>query len=239
MTGYEQTTLKRQAAQAAVRYIEPGMVVGLGHGSTAYQAILLLAERLKAGGLRGIRAVPCSRKVEGIAKSLGIPLTTLEEHPVIDLTIDGADEVSPTLQLIPGGGGALFREKIVAQASRRELIIIDASKLVPVLGTHTPLPVEVAPFGWRSQAAYLESLGARYTLRTEPDDALFRTDQGNYILDCDFGPLEEPESLALRLQARTGIIAHGLFLPPPTAVIAAGAEGVRELRPGARPMPFK
>ncbi|MHB9024219.1 MAG: ribose-5-phosphate isomerase RpiA [Armatimonadota bacterium] len=226
----ESTSLKRQAAQAAMGYIASGMVVGLGHGSTAYEAILLLSGLLRAGALHDVRGVPCSRKVEGIAKSLGIPLTTLEAHPEIDLTIDGADEVSPSLQLIKGGGGALFREKIVAQASRRVYIIVDASKLVPVLGTQTPLPVEVAQFGWRSQAAWLASLGIQNTLRTEPDDTPYRTDGGNYILDCNIGPIENPEGLASVLQARAGIVAHGLFLTPPTAVIVAGAGGVKELK---------
>lgn len=149
---------------------------------------------------------------------------------MIDLTFDGADEVDPALNLIKGGGGALLREKIVAQASRREIIIVDESKLSPTLGTHWAVPVEVIPFGWRSQAAYLESLGAQVLLRPGDDGTPFKTDQSNLILDCDFGPISDPVSLGARMDARTGIVAHGLFLELATDVIVAGALGVRHLR---------
>lgn len=218
--------LKRQAAAAAVELVESGMVIGLGAGSTALKALELLAERLRQGELRDIRGVPCSEQVAADARRLGIPLTTLEEHPVLDLTIDGADEVDPRARLIKGGGGALLREKIVAQASRREVIIVDEGKLSPVLGTRWPLPVEVIPFGWRTHLPFLEELGATPTLRTLADGTPFVTDQGNYILDCAFGPMRNPEALAQALKRRAGIVEHGLFLDLVTDLIVAGQHGV-------------
>jgi ribose 5-phosphate isomerase A len=226
--------LKRQAAWRAVEFVEPGMVVGLGHGSTALYAVQRIAQLLGAGRLPDIRGVPCSLQVEEEARRLGIPLTTLEEHPVIDLTIDGADEVDPNLDLIKGGGGALLREKIVAQASRREIIVVDGSKLSPALGTNWPVPVEVVPFGWRSHMAYLESLGARVSLRQNSDGRLFETDHGNLILDCIFGPISEPRRLAARLKERTGIVEHGLFLGLATDVIVGGSQGIKHLKRGER-----
>ncbi|RMF38338.1 MAG: ribose-5-phosphate isomerase RpiA [Chloroflexi bacterium] len=222
--------LKRQAAERAVEFVESGMVVGLGHGSTTAFALRRLARLLQDGQLHDILGVPCSSHTEAEARRLGIPLTTLEEHPVVDLTIDGADEVDPALNLIKGGGGALLREKIVAQASRREIIVVDETKLSPALGTRWAVPVEVIPFGWRSQAAYLESLGAEVVLRRREDGTPFRTDQGNLILDCRFGPLPDPAPLAAQIKARTGIVEHGLFLGLATDVIVAGREGVRHLR---------
>ena len=221
---------KQQAAEEAIVFIESGMVVGLGHGSTAIFAMRRIAEFLKSGQLKAILGVPCSHLVEQEARQLGIPLTTLEEHPTIDATIDGADEVDPQLDLIKGAGGALLREKIVAQASCREIIVIDESKMVPVLGTRKALPVEVCTFGWRTQAEYLQSLGARVEVRTRGDGSFFPTDQGNLILDCVFGPINQPAALAAQLSARAGIVGHGLFLGLATDVICAGAGGVRHLR---------
>jgi ribose 5-phosphate isomerase A len=180
--------------------------------------------------LKMILGVPCSHLVEQEARQLGIPLTTLEEHPTIDVTIDGADEVDPQLDLIKGAGGALLREKIVAQASCREIIVIDESKLVPVLGARRALPVEVCPFGWRTQTEYLQSIGASVEVRREGDGSFLPTDQGNLILDCAFGPINQPVALATQLDARAGIVGHGLFLGLATDVICAGAEGVRHLR---------
>ena len=222
--------LKEQAAVRAVEFVKPGMVVGLGHGTTTIFAVRRIAELLQAGGLKNILGVPCSIQVEKEAQHVGIPLTTLEEHPVIDLTIDGADEVDPNLDLIKGGGGALLREKIVAQASRREIIVIDESKLSPALGTRWPVPVEVTPFGWRSQAAYLESLGAQLVMRLNSDGSLFKTDQGNLILDCHFGPISDPVHLAAQMNERAGIVEHGLFLGLATDVIVASVEAIRHLK---------
>jgi len=221
--------LKQQAAERAVECIESGTVVGLGHGSTASFALQRIAALLKTGALKDIIGVPCSLQVEEKARQLGIPLGTLDEHPVIDLTIDGADEVDPNLDLIKGGGGALLREKIVAQASRREIIVVEESKLSPALGTRWPVPVEVIPFGWRSQISFLESLGARVIVRQICDGRRFVTDQGNLILDCDFGPLPQPTQVARELSQRTGIVEHGLFLGLTTDVIVAGKNRVRHL----------
>lgn len=221
--------LKEQAAVRAVEFVKPGMVVGLGHGTTTIFAVRRIAELLQAGALKNILGVPCSIQVEKEAQHVGIPLTTLEEHPVIDLTIDGADEVDPNLDLIKGGGGALLREKIVAQASRREIIVVDESKLSPALGTRWAVPVEVVPFGWRTQALYLESLGADVNLRQDENKKTFTTDQGNLILDCQFGPLSQPAELAAKLNSRTGIVEHGLFLDLATDLIVAGAEVVRHI----------
>lgn len=221
--------LKEQAAVRAVEFVKPGMVVGLGHGTTTIFAVRRIAELLQAGALKNILGVPCSIQVEKEAQHVGIPLTTLNEHPVIDLTIDGADEVDPNLDLIKGGGGALLREKIVAQASRREIIVVDESKLSPALGTRWAVPVEVVPFGWRTQALYLESLGADVKLRQDGNRKTFTTDQGNLILDCQFGPLSQPAELAAKLNSRTGIVEHGLFLGLATDLIVAGAEGVRHI----------
>lgn len=222
--------LKQQAAERAVEFVKSGMVVGLGHGSTATFAVRRIAELLRGGQLQDILGVPCSRQVEEDAWRLDIPLTTLDEHPGVDVTIDGADEVDPDLNLIKGGGGALLREKMVAQASRREIIVVDESKLSPALGTHWPVPVEVTPFGWRSQAAYLESLGADPVLRLNSDGTPFTTDQGNLILDCNFGPIAQPYQLAARLSERAGIVEHGLFLGLATDVIVASVEGIRHLK---------
>jgi len=225
----ETTALKQQAAARAVEFVEPGMVVGLGHGSTAIWAVRRIAALLGEGRLTGVLGVPCSRQVEEEARALGIPLTTLDEHPVVDLTIDGADEVDPQLDLIKGGGGALLREKLVAQASRRLVIVVDESKLSPRLGTRWPVPVEVVPFGWRTQAAFLESLGGRPALRRTGEGAPFVTDHGNLILDCAFGPIADPPRLAAQMKGRTGIVEHGLFLGLATDVLVADATGVRHL----------
>ena len=226
----DSTFFKQQAAERAVEYIEPGMVVGLGHGSTAAFAVRRLVELLRTKELRDIVCVPCSIETENEARWLDIPLTTLEEHPAVDMTIDGADEVDPNLDLIKGGGGALLREKIVAQASRREIIIVDETKLSPALGTHWAVPVEVTTFGWGSQIKFLESLGADVRLRQDVNGNPFKTDQDNLILDCRFGPIPEPALLAYELDRRVGILEHGMFLGLATEVIVAGHEGVRHLK---------
>ena len=230
----DQTQLKQQAADFAVQFVESGTVVGLGHGSTALLAVRGIAQRLRAGSLAGIVGVPCSVAIEGEAASLGIPLTTLDDHPVVDLTIDGADEVAPTLDVIKGGGGAFLREKMVAQATRREIIIVDESKLSPALGTRSPVPVEVVRFGLRAQVAYLEGLGARVAVRRTADGAPYQTDQGNLILDCSFDPIAGPAELARRLESRAGIVEHGLFLGLATEVVVASAKGVQHLKRGGK-----
>jgi len=222
--------LKQQAAERAVEFLQSGMIVGLGAGSTALFAVRRIAQLLRAGQLKEILGVPCSVQTAEEAERLGIALTTLEEHPVVDLTIDGADEVDPEFNLIKGGGGALLREKIVAQASKREIIVVDESKLSPVLGTVWAVPVEVIPFGWGSQTRFLESLGAKVTVRKDKDGALYKTDQGNFILDCGFGPIPKPAELAMKLSNRAGVVEHGLFLDIATDIIVAGKDGIRHVR---------
>jgi ribose 5-phosphate isomerase A len=224
------THFKQQAGERAVDFVESGMVVGLGHGSTAIFAIRRIAHLLKTGELKNVVGVPCSRYVEEEARRLGISVTTLHSCLTIDLTIDGADEVDPELNLIKGGGGALLREKIVAQASRREIIVVDETKLVPLLGMRWSVPVEVLHFGWCSQAAYLESLGAETELRYNSNGDIFSTDQGNVILDCRFDSIPHPAELAARMNARAGIVEHGLFIGLATDVIVAGASGLQHLR---------
>ena len=226
----EHTREKQQAADRAVECVESGMVVGLGAGSTAILAVRRIGQLLREGRLRDIVGVPCSSEIEAEARALGIPIT-LDPPGAVDLTIDGADEVDPELNLIKGGGGALLHEKIVAQASRREIIIVDEGKLSPVLGTHWPLPVEVVPFGGHSQRRFLTSLGACVSVRQQHDGTPFRTDQGNLILDCAFGPIRQPAELAAKLDARTGIVEHGLFIGLATEVIVAGVDGIQHLTP--------
>jgi ribose 5-phosphate isomerase A len=221
---------KREAAEAAVELVRPGMILGLGHGSTARYALLKIAELLRAGKLWDIQGVPCSKKVEEEARALGIPLTTLEDHPELDLTIDGADEIDPKLNVIKGGGGAMLREKIVAQATKYQVIVADETKLSPRLGTKATVPVEVLPFGWRTQVQFLEGLGAQVKLRLNPDGSPFLTDQGNYVLDCNFGPIADAEALARELGHRAGILGHGLFLGLVDEVFVAGSSGLRRLR---------
>jgi ribose 5-phosphate isomerase A len=211
-----------------VELVASGMVVGLGSGGTAMYAIRRIGALIRAGELRDIVAVPTSLATGTEARRLGIPLLDESRSGPADITIDGADEIDPALDLIKGRGGALLQEKIVAQTSRRLVIVADETKLSPVLGTRQPLPVEVVPFGWRSQMEYLSTLApqARISLRTAAGGASFTTDHGNFILDCATGPIERPEELAARLQARAGVAAHGLFLGLATDVIVAGPSGV-------------
>jgi ribose 5-phosphate isomerase A len=221
---------KQEAAEYAVKFIQSGMAVGLGTGSTAIFAVRRMAALHKNGKLRDIVAFATSRVMWQEAVKLGIPMLTEDLPREIDVTIDGADEVDPQLNLIKGGGGALLREKIAAQASRREIIIVDESKMSPQLGTRWPVPVEVVPYGWQSQARFLASLGAEPTVRRIPDGSDFRTDQGNLILDSRFGPIADLKGLARKLASRAGIVEHGLFLNLARDVIVAGPGGIRHLR---------
>jgi ribose 5-phosphate isomerase A len=225
----EQTSLKRQAAERAVEFVQSGMIIGLGTGSTAIFATRRIAELWKVGQLKNITGFATSKAVWQEALHLGIPMMDEEMPRAIDLTIDGADEVDPELHLIKGGGGALLREKIVAQASRRVIIVVDETKLSPHLGNNHSLPVEVLAFGWCSQRRYLESLGAAVEVRKNSDGQEFATDSGNMILDCAFGAIENPVKLGADLSARAGIVEHGLFLGLATDLIVAGQSGVRHL----------
>ena len=226
---HEIDTLKRQAAEAAVAHVESGMIVGLGAGSTALKAIECIAELLAMGRLTEILGVPSSEQVAADARRLAVPLTTLDCHPRIDLTIDGADEVDPELRVIKGGGGALLREKIVAQASEREMIIVDERKLSERLGEKWALPVEVLAFGLRAHVEFIERLGAAVQVRTRADGNPFRTDSGNLILDCQFGPMDDPEHIAGALERRAGVVEHGLFLDLVTDLIVASPAGTQHL----------
>lgn len=222
--------LKKQAGERAAALVASGMVVGLGTGSTAVFATRRIGELLSSGALRDVSGVPTSRATAEEARRLGIPLLSEDMPRAIDLTIDGADEVDPALNLVKGGGGALFREKIVAQASREVVIVVDETKVSPALGSRHSLPVEVARFGWKSQERFLEGLGGRPALRKAPDGSPYETDQGNWILDCAFGPIADPVALAARLAARAGIVEHGLFCGIASKVIVAGELGVREMQ---------
>ena len=217
------TAAKRAAGEAAVdRFVRDGMRVGLGTGSTAVWALRRIGTLLAAGDLRDIAGVPTSSASESEARACGIPLTTLDAHSFLDVTIDGADEVSPALDLIKGGGGAHLREKIVAQASGRLVIVVDETKLVPELGTGFAVPVEVVPMGQRPEREFLEQLGARVSLRTGADGTPFVTDEGNHILDADFGPLPDPAALQEALRTRAGIVEIGLFLDMASVIVVAG-----------------
>jgi ribose 5-phosphate isomerase A len=220
---------KERAAEEAVAQVESGMLLGMGAGSTAALVAARLAERLSQGTLRDVVCVPCSGLVAQQLRKLGVPAVPLSERPSVDLTIDGADEVDPALDLIKGAGGALLREKMVAQASRRELIVVDQSKLSERLGTHSLLPVEVYPFGWRAEEQFLHGLGAAPMLRLR-NDRPFETDEGHYILDCAVGPIPDAAALARALEERAGIAGHGLFLGLASEVIVGAENGVRRIR---------
>ena len=230
MTQDPYAALKQAAAERAVDFVQSGMVVGLGTGSTAIFATRRIGVLLRQGTLRDVTGFATSKGTEDEARKLAIPLLGNDLPQAIDVTIDGADEVDPQLNLIKGGGGALLREKIVAEASRREVIVVDDSKLSAVLGTRWALPIEVMVFGWRSQARYIEALGGRVVVRQDAAGAPFRTDQGNLILDCAFGPIAQPQELAQRLAARAGIVEHGLFLGLATDLIVAGKDGIRHVQ---------
>lgn len=230
-------SLKREAAAKALSFVEDGMRLGLGTGSTAKHFVDLLAERVRAG--LKVVGVPTSEVTRAQAESLGVPLTTLDETPELDITIDGADEIDPALNLIKGGGGALLREKIVAAASARMIVIADASKRVEALGRF-PLPIEVNAFGLgatsRAISRVLAESGcpAPLTLRKRPDGHVFVTDGGHMILDAACGRIPDPAALAARLHAVPGVVEHGLFIGLASfAIIASpgGAEVVGRVSP--------
>lgn len=216
---------KKLAAQSAVDLVEDGMVLGLGTGSTAVFAVQLLGERVKKG--LKIKGVPTSDSTEKLARSVGIPIVTLDEFPALDLDIDGADEVEPSLCLIKGGGGALLREKIVAYASKRVVIIVDEKKLVEKLGKFH-LPIEIVPFSRGLVQEKIDEMGAKSVVRVR-DDRVFRTDENNLILDCDFGLIEDPRALAQKLSLIPGIVEHGLFIDLVERVIIGNDGKVKEL----------
>jgi len=220
--------LKRAAAGAAAAELKDGLLVGLGSGSTARLLVAAIGQRVKEG-LR-IIGVPTSEQTADEARSLGIPLSTLGEYPALDVTIDGADEVElGTLDLIKGGGGNQLREKIVAHASARLVIIVDETKLVRKLGTKAKVPVEVAQFGWQATSRQLEQIHGRPALRLASDGKPFITDGGNYILDCAFGPIRSAEALQRDLDSIVGVLEHGLFIGMTSEVLIGTPEGVKRL----------
>jgi ribose 5-phosphate isomerase A len=225
--------LKRAASARALEFVQPGMRLGLGTGSTARHFVDLLGERVAAG--LDIIAVPTSEATRAQAERLGIKLTTLDETPALDLTVDGADEVAPDLTLIKGGGGALLREKIVASASARMVVIVDESKCVPVLGRFA-LPIEIAPFGAAATRRAVEAAIAAAgctgatSLRKAKDEQVFVTDGGHWILDAHLRVIPDPRELAGRLCKVPGVMEHGLFIGTADTVIVAAASGVRLIK---------
>lgn len=221
--------MKKMAAERALGFIESGMKLGLGTGSTAAAFVELLGQRVAAG--LDVIGVPTSEATRRQAEALGIRLTTLDEEPYLDLTIDGADELDEQLRLIKGGGGALLREKIVATASDRMLVIADASKRVQVLGKF-PLPIEVIPFGLKSTLGMIEMLAddigcsGALKVRKLANGELFRTDSGNLIVDAHLGAIEDPEGLDQVLKMVPGVVENGLFIGLADAAVIASADGV-------------
>jgi ribose 5-phosphate isomerase A len=232
----DEDQLKMAAAESAVTQVKDGMVVGLGSGSTAAFAVSALARRVRKG-LR-IVGIPTSERTAAQARELGIPLSDLSEQSRIDMTIDGADEAEEgSLDLIKGHGGALLREKIVAFSTEQLVIVIHRTKLVKKLGVSFPVPVEVVPFAWQTTARRLSDLGIRPSLRHDSDGAPFRSDGGNYIIDCTFAPVVAVESLAGQLDHVVGVVEHGFFVGLTAQVHVASDGGVEVLRPQP-PQPF-
>ncbi len=225
--------LKRRAGERAVELeVRSGMALGLGTGSTAAHVLDALAARLRDGRLHGVRGVPTSTWTAERCAALDIPLATLEECPQLDVTIDGADEIDPSLHLIKGLGGALLHEKVVAAASARMVVVADGSKLVPRLGTRAPLPIEVIPFALPLCRRLLAGLGWTGQLRLAPGGEPFATDEGNVILDCRRDDWGEPAALAAAIEAVPGVAGHGLFIGLAQAAVVATDGGVRVLSPG-------
>jgi ribose 5-phosphate isomerase A len=223
----DQDGLKRLAAAAAIAEVEDGMVLGLGSGSTAGFAVEALAARVTNG--LDVVAIPTSERTGTLARRLGIRLSSFAEHRRLDMTIDGADEVEiGTLNLIKGRGGALLREKIVASASDRMIVIVDEGKLVDRLGRHAPVPVEIVAFGWQVTLDRLADLGAKPTLRIAGNEP-YRTDSGNHIADCAFGEIGHPADLERRLATITGVVESGLFIGLAARVLVGTKAGIRVL----------
>jgi ribose 5-phosphate isomerase A len=224
--------LKLQSARHALNYVQDGMVLGLGTGSTNAHFLDLLGEQVQAGALRNVVGIPTSVGTAERARSLGIPLATLADHARLDLVVDGADEVDLDLNLIKGLGRALLREKIVEIHADRFVVVVDESKVVPRLG-RGPLPVEILPFGLEAHLRWLETLGCRAELWHEPDGSRIVTDNGNYLVHCWFPEgIADPYALARILADRPGIAEHGLFLDMTDEVVVAGSQGIRTLTRG-------
>ena len=215
--------MKKMAAEKAVEHVDNGMVIGLGTGSTVKYAIKKLGERVNTG--LKIEGIPTSLRTKKLATELNIPLVDLNDYTKIDLTIDGADEVDSFLNLIKGGGGALTREKIIAYHSKKEIIVVDETKVVKKLGVDSPVPVEVTKFGWNATKKTLEELGCTTELRTIMDE-VYITDNSNYILDCDFGKINEPEVLEKEINSIPGVTENGLFINLADEIIVGSKQGI-------------
>lgn len=220
-------TEKELAGRAAAQLVCDGDIVGLGTGSTAYFTVLALGERVKTG-LKMV-GIPTSNATAELARAVGIPLGTLDQHPELDIDIDGADEIDPHLNLIKGGGGAHLREKVIAAASKKMVVIADSAKIVPVLGKF-PLPVEIVAFARAVVEKKIAGLGATTKLRTRSDGSPYLTDNGNPILDCSFGKIQDPPALARTLRDIPGVIEHGLFIGLASSALVGRANEVVEMR---------
>ena len=218
---------KKQAGEEAVKHIEDGMTIGLGTGSTVEYTLRKVGQMIQEGFK--IQGIPTSIHTKRIAKEEKIPLTTLDEHPEIDITIDGADEVDSNLNLIKGGGGALTREKIIAYNSKKVIIVVDDSKVVKALGIDFPLPVEIVKFGWTSTKKTLETFGCNVALREIMKGEPFITDNGNYILDCEFDYIENPEQMEIDINCIPGVVENGLFINLVSEVIVGSQQGILTL----------
>ena len=227
---------KELAGRAAAELVVAGNIVGLGTGSTAYFAVVALGERVKSG--LKIIGIPTSVATAELARAVAIPLSTLDEHPEIDITIDGADEIDPQLRLIKGGGGALLREKIIASASKRMVVVADSTKLVPALGKF-PLPVEIIPFAEVVLEKKITALGASCKLRNRADGTAFVTDEGHHILDCSFGKIADPPALARALSDMPGVVEHGLFIGIAKVALVGKGSSVVEIRPESTRKPVR
>ncbi len=225
-----QDKLKARAAELAANLVKDGMIVGLGTGSTVRYFLEALAKRVHSGELKNILGIPSSLQTEQISGDLGIPLTSYADYQELDITVDGADEVDPEFNLIKGGGGAFLREKVMAQTSKRFIIIIDESKFSDKLGTLFFVPVEVLPYALPLEMKYLTELGANVQIRKMGDENYYKTDQNNYVLDCQFGPIKDAIKLDEALNSRAGIMAHGLFLSMTDEVILASEKEVKHMK---------
>jgi len=224
--------LKRKSAEKAVEFIKSGMILGFGTGSTFNHVLYMLAEKLKSGELKNIVGISSSEKTQKLASELNIPTSTLDNFSRLDLTIDGADEVDKKLNLIKGGGGAHLREKIIAQASKKYIIIVDESKMSQSLGEKWAVPIEVIKMANKVEMEFLESLGAVVKQRLNSDGTNFITDEGNYIIDANFGVIKNPKKLAKQLAKRAGIVEHGLFIKMANFVIVAKESEIEVLEKG-------
>jgi ribose 5-phosphate isomerase A len=223
----EKEELKKLAGEKAVELIEDGMIIGLGTGSTIEYALRKIGKLCREG--LDIKGIPTSIHTKRIATEEKIPLTNLDENPVIDLTIDGADEVDSNLNVIKGGGGALTREKIIAFNSKKVIIVIDDSKIVKCLGIDFALPVEVVKFGWTSTKKTLEEFDCQVELRKVMGDEPFITDNSNYILDCEFERIEDPAQMEIDINSIPGVVENGLFIGLVDEVIVGGKQGISTL----------